>query len=123
MNEDSTQTQKQIAAYLIISQQAISHRFHVMGKIQKGGKWVPYELTERNKEQRKTTCEILLERFQRKSFLHRIVTGDEKWIYFDNPSRKGSWMSRGDPAKSTPKSNIHGQKVLLCIWWDQHGVL
>ena len=90
LDKDSTQTQKQLAASLNITRQAVSHHLHAMGKIQKEGKWVPYELTERNKEQRKTTCEILFERFQRKSFLHRIVTGDEKWLYFVNPKRKRS---------------------------------
>ncbi|UYV84137.1 CNOT6L [Cordylochernes scorpioides] len=32
-----------------------------------------------------------MERFQRTSFLHRIMTGDEKWVYFDDPKRKKSW--------------------------------
>jgi len=36
-------------------------------------------------ETRKTTCEILLKRHDRKSVLDRIVTGDGKWIYFENP--------------------------------------
>ena len=96
LDKDSTQTQKQLAASLNITRQAVSHHLHAMGKIQKEGKWVPYELTERNKEQRKTTCEILFERFQRKSFLHRIVTGDEKWLYFDNPKEK----ILGEPGKA-----------------------
>jgi len=28
----------------------------------------------------------------KKKVLHRIVTGDEKWIYFQNPKRKKSWI-------------------------------
>ena len=48
-----------------------------MGNIRKCGKWVPNELTERQMENRKTICEILLARQKRKSFLHRIVTGNE----------------------------------------------
>ncbi|KAG5320694.1 MOS1T transposase, partial [Pseudoatta argentina] len=32
---------------------------------------------------------------KRFSFLHRIVTGDEKWIHYDNPKRRKSW---GKPA-------------------------
>ena len=35
-------------------------------------------------ERQKTIYELLLQRLKRKTFLHRIVTGDEKWIYCDN---------------------------------------
>lgn len=60
---------------------------------------------------------------KKKSFLWRIVTGDEKWIYYDNPKRKKSWVNPGEPSTSTPKRKFHGHKVLLCIWWDQQGVV
>ena len=54
---------------------------------------MPYELKVRDIEMRKTTCKILFDRFKRQSFLHRIVTGDEKWIYFDNHKRKKLWVN------------------------------
>lgn len=121
--EDNTQTQKQLAKQLNVSQHAICDYLNKMGKIQVEGKWIPHELNERMMEKRKTICEILLRRQQRKSFLHRIITGDEKWIYFDNRKRKRSWVYPGQPANSFVKRNIHEQKALLCIWWDQKGVI
>jgi [histone H3]-lysine36 N-dimethyltransferase SETMAR len=123
LDEDDAQTQEQLAYKLNVTQKAVSIRLHQMGKIQKEGRWVPHELTERQREQRRTTCELLLERQQRKSFMHRIITGDEKWIYFDNPKRKHSWTDPGKTPKLISKANIHGKKVLLCIWWDQKGIL
>jgi len=36
----------------------------------------------------------------KKDFLHKIITGDEKWILYDNPKRK-SWV---DPQSSTSKA-------------------
>jgi len=82
LDEDDSQTQKQLAEQLSVSQQAVSNPLREMGKIQKVGRWVPHELNERQMERSKNTCEILLKRYRRKLFLHRIVTGDEKWIFF-----------------------------------------
>ena len=93
LDEDDAQTQQQLADQLNVTREAVSIRLKAMGKIQKVGKWVPHEPNERQQENRKTTCEMLLARYERKSFLHRIVTGDEKWIYFENPKRKRSWVA------------------------------
>ena len=92
--------------------------------VQKQGNWVPYELTPRNVERKFSTCEMLLARHKRKGFLHRIFTGDEKWIHYDEPKRKKSWGPPGHASTSTAKSNFHGKKKLLsCIWLDQFGVV
>jgi len=47
-----------------------------MGMIQKQENWVSYELKPRDVERRFFTCEQLIQRQQRKGFLHRIVTGE-----------------------------------------------
>ena len=87
-DEDPSQTQEELAESLEVTQQAVSVRLKSMGMIQKQGNWVPYELKPRDIERRFFTCEQLIERQQRKGFLHRIITGDEKWIFYDNPKKK-----------------------------------
>ena len=95
----------------------ISMRLHAMEKIQKIGKWLPHELN-RQMERRQNTCWILLARQKRKSFLHRIVTGDEQWIYFQNSKRKKSWVDPAQPSTSSFQPNRFGRKTMLCVWWD-----
>ena len=83
--EDSCQTQEELAESLGVPQQAISKCLKVMGMIQKQENCVLYELKPRDVERRFFACEQLLQRQNPKMLLHRIVTGDEKWVHYDNP--------------------------------------
>ena len=113
LDQDSYQTQVELARTLGATQKAILHRLKSLGMIQKQGNWVPNELTPRNVERRFSTREMLLFRHKRNGFLYRIVTGYEKWIHYDNPKRKKSWGPPGLASTSTAKPNIHGRKTLV----------
>ena len=54
LDEDVSQTQKQLAEQLVISQQVVSDRRRQMGKIQMIARWVLHELNDRQIEKRKT---------------------------------------------------------------------
>lgn len=47
LDEDDGQTQEQLAEQLNVTQACISKRLKAAGYIQKVGRWVPHELTER----------------------------------------------------------------------------
>ncbi|GFX74531.1 mariner transposase [Trichonephila clavipes] len=63
-------------------------------------------------------CKALAKRNETDQFLHRMVTGDEKWVTYDNTVRKRSWSKHGEAAQTVAKLGLTSSKVLLCIWWD-----
>ena len=123
LDEDRSQTLAELGKTLQVDESAVSKRLKVLGMNQKQGHWMPYELKPRNVERHFVSCELLLQRQKRKGFLHRIVTGDEKWIHYDNPRRIKSLSKPGHSSISSAKPNNHGSKHLLYIWWDQQAVI
>ncbi|GFX82469.1 mariner Mos1 transposase [Trichonephila clavipes] len=105
LDEDDGQTQEHLAEELNVDQSTVSRRLKAMGKILKVGRWVPLELTDRQQESRKVVCEMLLAPYKCKSYLYRIVTGDEKWIYFENPKRNRSYVDP-DSRPNQPQGRI-----------------
>ena len=122
-DEDPCQTQEEHASELGVTRQAISKRLHALGMIQKQRTWVPYDLKPRDVERRFFAYEQLLQRQKRKGFLHRVVTGDGKWIHYSNPKRRKSSGLLGHASTSSARPDIHAAKVMMCIWWDQVGVI
>ncbi|GFX20722.1 mariner Mos1 transposase [Trichonephila clavipes] len=107
----------------MLSQETIRRLLRATEKINKLGKWISHDLNKRQMENRKVTCEMFLQRHERKSFLYRNVTGDEKWIYFEIPKWKKLWLSSRQTGSSTPRSNRFDKKTMLCVWWDQSGIV
>ncbi|GFV99311.1 histone-lysine N-methyltransferase SETMAR [Trichonephila clavipes] len=83
--------------------------------------WVPHKLTEKNLSDRERMCSSHLIRHNVELFLDKLITGDKKWILYENIKRKKSYCKPGTSSATVPKPSIHQQKVLLCLWnlWAQ----
>ena len=73
LDQDPSQTQE-LTESLNVDRSTIFQTWKplkAIGMIQKQRNWVPYELKPKDVERHKMTCELLLRRHKRKSFLHR----------------------------------------------------
>ena len=70
-----------------------------------------------------TICNSLLKREENDPFFKRIVTGDKKWIVYNNVKRKRTLFRQGESGQSTAKADIHEKKVMLSVRWDWKGIV
>ena len=77
-------TVQEMSHVLKIPKTTIHRCLKKMGMVSKLNVWVPHELTERNRLERTTACMSSLARNKHEPFLKRLVTGDEKWILYEN---------------------------------------
>lgn len=116
-------TTREIAEILKISNSTVFEHLKKLGCVNRLDVWVPHDLSEKNLMDRISICDSLHKRNENDPFLKRMVTGDEKWIVYNNVVRKRSWGKRDEPPLPTPKAGLHPKKVMLCVWWDWKGIL
>ena len=68
-----------------------------LGLVKKLNFWIPHELRKIDLTKRIDACDLHLKRNEFDPFMKRIITGDEKWIVYNNVVRKRSWSKRDEP--------------------------
>ncbi|XP_014478527.1 PREDICTED: histone-lysine N-methyltransferase SETMAR-like, partial [Dinoponera quadriceps] len=112
VDSDLGQTIRELSLKIGCPWSTVQDHLHRMGKVYKQGIWVPHELTETALDQRRTICASLLSWYKTDPFLRRIVTGDEKWVLYNNPIGKKQWLSSKEAPIPTPKPSLTLKKVL-----------
>ena len=74
---------------------------HTKGKKIKLGIWAADELTEREKSQCLNMCLFVFN--IKMTFLDKIVTHNEKWIYSKDLKLRKLWLDPGKPSTTQPK--------------------
>ena len=90
-------TTRELAEQMNCGQNTIYRHVTSMDKVQKMGTWVPQALTENQKHLCFTIAADLLALHRgthehKSRFVHRIVTGDEKWCLYANFKRRKEWV-------------------------------
>lgn len=108
-------TVEEIQEILGISHGSVVAHLRDAGYVSRADVWVPHELSDRNLQQRLDACDLLLEKNKEHPFLKKMITGDEKWIIYNNVKRKRSWGPKGSRPQIAAKAGLHPKKVMLCI--------
>ncbi|XP_032685598.1 histone-lysine N-methyltransferase SETMAR-like [Odontomachus brunneus] len=77
-------------------------------------KHVPHELSVKTMIDRINICDTLLKRNEIEPFLKKMITGDEKWVTYDNRTRKRSWTEKEEKAQAIVKPGLTTKKV-MCV--------
>ena len=105
-----------IAYELNIHHQTVLIHLQKAGFEKKLDVWVPHELSVKNKISRLNICDMLVKRIEIEPFLKRIITGNKKWVKYENIVRKRSWKKKDERSQTTSKSGLMANKVMLCVW-------
>ena len=111
IDSDRHSTTREIAEKLHVSHTCIENHLKQLGYVQKLDTWVPHELKEKHLMQRINSCDLLKKRNENDPFLKRLITGNEKWVVYNNIKRKRSWSRPRKPAQTISKAGIHQKKV------------
>ncbi len=90
-------------------------------------KLVPNVLTPQHIVERFTHCRNMLNRLRvTPSFIKKIVTMDESWIYQYDPELKrqaSQWLKKEDPRPSHPRRTLSSKKCMMVSFFDHKGMI
>lgn len=118
----------EIEAETSLSRGTIFNIIHDHLKLKKvTSRWVPYDLTEENRQERVRICQENLAKFKDGRWrLCDVVTGDESWFYHRQIGRKqsnASWVKEGESPRTVVRQNRFEPKTMFSIFFKTNGVV
>lgn len=90
-------------------------------------KFLPRLMTDEQKAHRVDVCRQLLEQSNGdETFLQRIITGDETWVYgydIETKVQSSQWIVKGSPRPKKARQSRSNVKVMLTVFFDFHGIV
>lgn len=123
LNEEKHASTRSLAMKLRVCNKTVHNHLHHLNYKLKRPRQDPYDLTDAQAKKRVEICQQLLKNPTDDHFWRRIVTNDEKWIYFVNNNRLKQWVKFGEEPEPVIRQDRFGKKVMLSVWWNYQGVL
>ena len=84
-------------------------------------KWVPHILTDDQKKKRVEDAKGLLALWKKNSRTTLVVSGDESWLYFDNPYDE-MWVEPGGSPEKKAKITYTNRKLMISVFFSRLGI-
>jgi hypothetical protein len=110
---------RSLSSELSISKSGVHRQLHELGKVNRRCREIPHELTPEMAKKRVEICQKLVQNPSDLRFFKRIVTCDEKWIYFRNPNKDNQWIDCG----STPIPVVRRERFEKKFYFAYGGIL
>ncbi len=95
--------------------------------VKKCAKFVPHDLTNRNKERRQAIYHFWTRlALHSPRILRRTVTCDESWVYIYDPQMRQQskeWLRHGEARPQKPRREIATAKVMVVTFFDSKGLI
>uniref|UniRef100_A0A0K0FR19 Histone-lysine N-methyltransferase SETMAR (inferred by orthology to a human protein) n=1 Tax=Strongyloides venezuelensis TaxID=75913 RepID=A0A0K0FR19_STRVS len=105
IQDDPYITTREIEEKMGYDHTTIARRINALRYVQKLSRWVPHDLND-----------FQLANWKNESFLDQLITGDKKWITYNNPLRERVRCLPGEKASVIAKPRIQRKKRMLCIY-------
>ena len=83
---------------------------------------MPKNLSVEQKANRLEICQDLLGRLEiEPKFLHKVLTGDESWVFDFDPETK--WHTKSSPRPKKARMNRSRVKNMIIVFFDSRGIV
>ncbi|PIC39523.1 hypothetical protein B9Z55_011179 [Caenorhabditis nigoni] len=121
LQSDPFQSSRELAVTFGVHHSTVLEGLKSLGMRKLFGRFIPHHLTQANLDRRVDDSITLLTLHAGDRWLDRLITGDEKWVFYDNHHRKSQWVGEGESPQDVPKPDLHPKKVMLSVWWGVDG--
>lgn len=112
---------RRISSTTGIPKSTVHEHLHTLGWRNVHVKHVPHSLSNSQKETRVQCSRNLLKRLTLHSHRNLIITGDETWVYYDNP-HVSQWVQGDEAPEKVPKRAITRRKLMLIAFFSRRGI-